>query len=465
MAVVVIVLKSLYNCLMSMPILATKLYIPQTRPKIVFRPRLIERLNEGLHRKMTLIAAPAGFGKTTLISEWTISCEQNFAWLSLDEGDNDLIHFLSYLIAALQTIAVRQPSMANVGEGVLNALRSPQSPPIELLLITLINEITAIPDHFILVLDDYHMVSANSVSNALTFILEHLPPQIHVVVASREDPALPLSRLRAKNQLTELRAADLRFTSAESARFLNQVMGLALSEEDITTLETRTEGWIAGLQLAALSMQGRSDIHDFIQSFTGSHRFILDYLVEEVLHRQPEQVYNFLLRTSILDRLSDSLCDAIIGQENCSGMLDILDRNNLFIVPLDDTRHWYRYHHLFADVLQSRLIEEQPDRVSGLHQKASTWYEQNSFSSDAIRHALVAGNLENAARLIELVWFAMDINMQSATWLGWVKALPEEMIRSRPVLSVGYAWALLDSGEMETCETWLKNAEEKLMTT
>ena len=267
---------------MPAPILATKLYIPPPRANVVLRPRLIEWLNEGLQRKLTLISASAGFGKTTLVSEWVASCERPVAWLSLDEGDNDPTRFLTYLVAALQTIAV------NIGAGALAVLQSPQPPPIESILTALLNEITTIPDHFVLVLDDYHVIDSILVDNVLTFLLEHLPPQMHLVITTREDPHLPLARLRARGQLTELRAADLRFTPAEAAEFLNRVMGLNLSEEDIATLETRTEGWIAGLQLAALSMQGRSDAASFIQAFTGSHRFVLDYLVEEVLQHQSE---------------------------------------------------------------------------------------------------------------------------------------------------------------------------------
>ena len=298
---------------MSTPILATKLYIPPPRPKVVLRPRLIERLNEGLSagRKLTLISAPAGFGKTTLVSEWVAGCERPVAWLSLDEGDNDPARFLTYLVAALQTIA------ANIGAGVLAALQSPQPPPTESILTALLNEITTIPDNFILVLDDYHVIDAKPVDHALTFLLEHLPPQMHLVIATREDPPLPLARLRARGQLTELRAADLRFTPAEAAEFLNQVMGLNLSAEDIAALETRTEGWIAGLQLAALSMQGHQDATSFIKSFTGSHHFVLDYLVEEVLQQQSESVQTFLLRTSILDRLCGPLCDAVLLDSIC----------------------------------------------------------------------------------------------------------------------------------------------------
>ena len=362
---------------MSLPILATKLYIPPPRPKVVLRPRLIERLNEGLTsgRKLTLISAPAGFGKTTLVSEWVAGCERPVAWLSLDEGDNDPARFLTYLVAALQTIA------PNIGEGVLAVLQSPQPPPTESILTTLLNEITAIPDHFILVLDDYHVIDSKPVDHALTFLLEHLPPQMHLVITTREDPPLPLARLRARGQLTELRAADLRFTPAEAADFLNQVMGLNLSAEDIAALETRTEGWIAGLQLAALSMQGRSDTASFIQAFTGSHRFVLDYLVEEVLQHQPEHVRSFLLQTAILDRFCAPLCNAVTEREDGKEMLETLERSNLFVIPLDDQRQWYRYHHLFADVLQAHLMEAQPEQVSSLHQRASAWYEQNGSAA------------------------------------------------------------------------------------
>src|SRR5947199_10255445 len=279
------------------PILATKLYLPRLRPNVVSRPRLIERLDEGLHRKLTLIAAPAGFGKTTLVSEWVEGIDRQVAWLSLDEGENDPTRFLAYLVTALQTIA------ATLGEGVLGVLQSSQPPPPEAILTALLNEITTLPDHFVLVLDDYHVIDAKPVDMALTYLVEHLPPQMHLVIATREDPQLPLARLRARSHLTELRAADLRFTASETAAFLNQVMGLSLSAADIAAVEDHTEGWIAGLQLAALSMQGHHDVAAFIRAFAGYHRYIVDYLVEEVLQRQPEPVRRFLLQTSILDRL------------------------------------------------------------------------------------------------------------------------------------------------------------------
>ena len=451
---------------MPAPILATKLYLPPPRPGIVPRPRLVERLNEGLSasRKLTLISAPAGFGKTTLVSEWIAGCGLPVAWLSLDEGDNDPTRFLTYLVAALQTLALSKAERiaANIGKGVLAILQSPQPPPTESILIALLNEIATVSDNFILVLDDYHTIDSKPVDLALTFLVEHLPPQIYLVIATREDPPLPLARLRARGQLTELRAADLRFTPVEAAEFLNQVMGLNLRDADVAALETRTEGWIAGLQLAALSMQGRSDTAGFIKSFTGSHHFILDYLVEEVLQRQPEHVRNFLLQTAILDRLSSSLCDAVTGQEDGRGMLEALERGNLFVIPLDDQRQWYRYHHLFAEVLQAHLREAQPDRVSMLHRRASEWYEQNGLPSDAIRHALAAEDFEGAAGLIELAWPAVEDGSLSTKWIGWVKALPDVLIRARPVLSVWYAYALLVSGEMEAAEARLTDAERWL---
>ena len=449
---------------MSAPILATKLFVPLPPPKIVLRPRLIAQLDEGLlaRRKLTLISAPAGFGKTSLVTEWLARSDRKVAWLSLDQGDNDPTRFLAYLIAALQTIA---PA---IGMGALAALQSPQPPPTEALLIPLLNEITSLQEDASLVLDDYHLVESQAVDQLLSFLLDHLPPHLHLVIATREDPDLPLARLRARGQLTELRAADLRFTPAEAAEFLNQMMGLNLSAEDITALEARTEGWITGLQLAALALQGslsmqsHPDTSRFIQSFTGSHRFVLDYLVEEVLQRQPEHIRSFLMQTSILDRLSGPLCDAVTGQADGRGMLEALERGNLFVIPLDDQRQWYRYHHLFTEVLLARALEQQPGQIPLLHTRASTWYEQNNLPAEAIRHALAARDFERAAGLIEKTYPAMDASFQSAAWLGWVRKLPEGVVRARPVLSVDYAQALSDSGEYEASKPWLQSAEQRL---
>jgi LuxR family transcriptional regulator, maltose regulon positive regulatory protein len=451
-------------------ILATKLYIPPPLPKAVRRPRLIERLNEGLlvgrTPGVTLISAPAGFGKTTLISEWVAGpghrlpggqvCDRQVAWLSLDEGDSDPTRFLTYLVAALRTVA------PNIGEGVLGALQSPQ--PTEPILTALLNEITAIPGNFFLVLDDYHMIDSEPVDLALTFLLEHLPPQMHLVITTREDPQLPLARYRAQGRLTELRASDLRFTAAEAAEFLNQVMGLNLSASDIAILEDRTEGWIAGLQLAALSMQGHQDVTGFIQAFAGDHQYIVDYLVEEVLQRQPEPVRSFLLQTAILDRLNGRLCDAVTGQPGGKARLETLQRGNFFLIPLDDRRHWYRYHHLFAEVLCLHLMAEQPDQVAALHRRASEWYEQNGSAAEAIHHALAAEDFRRAADLIERAVPAMRRSRQETTMLGWLQALPDELLRCRPVLSVHYAGALLLGGQLEGVEARLLDAERWLDT-
>lgn len=459
------VIRDGYNETMGAPILTTKLFIPPTRPNISPRPRLVEQLNASLHHRLTLISAPAGFGKTTLVSEWLAGLspaenqgnEQRIraAWLSLDEGDTDLTRFLTYLIAAIQTTAAEQ------GAEALEMLQSPQPPPFEPVLTALLNDIITVPDPLVLVLDDYHVVEAQpddaskSIDEALSFLLGHLPPQMHLVITTREDPQLPLSRLRARGQLNELRVTDLRFTQEEAAAFLNQVMRLELSAADVASLENRTEGWIAGLQLAALSMQGRADISEFVQAFSGDHRYIMDFLVEEVLQRQSQLVRRFLLQTAILDRLSGPLCDAVTGLENGSALLETLERGNLFVVPLDDQRRWYRYHHLFADVIQAHLLDEQPDSVTILHRRASAWYEDNGMWREAVQHAFQGEDLERAARLAELAWPAMESSFQNAVWLRWVKALPKELIGVRPVLSTDYGWVLLETGQLESAETHL----------
>ena len=445
--------------MMAAAILVTKLYILPPLPITVLRPRLIERLNESLHRKLTVISAPAGFGKTTLVSEWIAGCGRPVAWLSLDAGDSDPARFLTYLIASLQTVA------NDIGNGVLAAIQA--SPPLtainEFLLATLLNEIAAFPDPFILVLDDYHLIDSEPIDKALAFLLDHLPPQMHLVIATREDPSLPLPRYRARGQLNELRAADLRFTPDEAAEFLNRVMGLSLSADNIAALETRTEGWIAGLQLAALSMQGRHDIAGFIQAFTGSHHFVLDYLLEEVLFQQTESNQAFLLRTSILDRMCGSLCEALSPNTHGQQTLELLERGNLFIVPLDNERRWYRYHHLFGDLLRRRLGQYlSPGEINGLHLRASEWYEQNGLMIEAFQHALTGGEFVRAARLAEEAWQGMDRNFQVAAWLDWAKKLPGEVVLSRPNLCVQLAHAFSDVGDLESSETWLQNAEQAL---
>ena len=525
-------LGALYNWSMSVPILATKLYIPPPRPEIVLRPRLIERLNEGLRSTsgVTLISASAGFGKTTLVSAWvserikdesgtqSVKEEENLrprfvsltphakrsrvAWLSLDEGDNDPARFLTYLVAAVQTIA------PTIGAGVLAALQAPQPPPSEAILTALLNEITTISTPFILVLDDYHVIETKAVDQALTFLLEHLPPQMHLVIATREDPDFPLARLRARGQLTELRAADLRFTPPEAAEFLNQVMGLKLSAQDIATLEARTEGWIAGLQLAALSMQGQQDVAGFIKSFTGSHHFVLDYLVEEVLHRQPASIQTFLLHTSILDRLCGPLCDAVLGKDESRAMkvedreaslnsptgagdeensssfstqpssliLEYLERANLFIVPLDDERRWYRYHHLFASFLRQRFHQRavspppsssplggtEGESVAEYHIRASQWYEDNDLAIEAFHHATAANDIDRAERLIEGGEMPLHYRGVVAPILDWLGSLPKTVLDARPLLWVKSATLSLVTGQTTGVEEKLQAAEAAL---
>jgi LuxR family transcriptional regulator, maltose regulon positive regulatory protein len=386
---------------MAGPLLETKLHVPRRRRGLVPRPRLIERLSRASESKLTLVSAPAGFGKTTLLAEWLAAApERSVAWLSLDQRDNDPLLFWTYVVAALETAA------PGVGAGALALLQSPQ-PPIDAVLATLLNDLSASSDDAVLVLDDYHVIDARDVHDGIAFLLEHLPPQLHLVIASRADPALPLARLRARGQLVEIRAADLRFTPEEAAAYLNDVMGLALTAGDVAALEERTEGWIAALQLAALSLQGRDDVTGFIADFAGDDRYIVDYLADEVLQRQPEHLQHFLLQTSILSRLNGSLCDAVTGQDNGKATLEALDRANLFLVPLDNRRGWYRYHHLFADVLRSRLLDEQPDRVRELHARASDWFEQHGERSEAIGQALAGKDFERAADLVELAIPAM----------------------------------------------------------
>ena len=440
---------------MAGPLLETKLHVPRWRRSSVARPRLSERLRRGAESALTLVSAPAGFGKTTLLAEWlavAAADERSVAWLSLDQRDNDPALFWTYLVAALNTGA---PA---VSAGGLLLLQRPQ-PPNEAGLVALLNDLDAISNDVVLVLDDYHVIDARDVQDGMAFLLEHLPPQIHLVIASRTDPALPLARLRGRGELAEIRATDLRFTPGEAAAYLNGVMGLALTASDVAALEGRTEGWIAALQLAALSMQGREDVTAFIDGFAGDDRYIVDFLAEEVLQRQPEHVQHFLLQTSILDRLSGPLCDAVTGQDGGKTKLAALERGNLFLVPLDDRRRWYRYHQLFADVLHARLRDEQPDDVPDLHRRASEWYEQNGEPSEAIRHALAAGDFERAADLVELAIPAMRRSRQEAAVLGWLELLPDEVVRVRPVLSVGFAGALLAGGDFEGVEARLRDAE------
>lgn len=460
---------------MSTTILSTKLYIPSPRSQAVLRPRLIERLNEGLrlHRKLTTISASAGSGKTTLLSQWIGGCPQPVAWLSLEKEDREPSRFFAYLLAALQTIGV------DIGERVVSTLHapSPHPLPIEAIVMAMLNQITAKPDRVILVLDDYHVLDSKPIDRALGFLIEHMPPQMHVVIASRKDPDLPVARLRARNQLTEVRTPDLRFTSIETSEFMRHVMGLDLSGEDAALIASRTEGWIAGLQLAALSLQGHRDAAGFIRSFSGSHRYVLDYLIEEVLERQPESVQDFLLRTSILDRLNGSLCEYVLQREDgdspmaaVSGQetLEYLERANLFIVPLDNERRWYRYHHLFSDALRQRLSRKSKDAEDGkrivaeLHRRASDWHDRHDFWLEAFQHAAAAQDMDRAARLIEGEGMPLVFRGAIHPVLDWLDSLPKAELDARPALNVMHASALLMVGQMNRVKRKLQAAEVHL---
>ena len=448
------------------PLLATKLYLPRRPRGVVARPRLTERLNRGTEAKLTLVSAPAGFGKTTLLAECLAAAparERCVAWLSLDPSDNRPTTFWTYLIAALQTAAPE----CNPGAGALALLQAPGPPPIESILATLLNELSTLPKDVVLVLDDYHVIDARDVQTGMAFLLDHVPPRLHLVIASRADPPLPLARLRARGELVEIRAADLRFLPDEAAAYLNELMGLALGERELAVLGGRTEGWIAALQLAALSMQGRDNVDTFIDGFAGDDRYIVDYLVEEVLQRQPDDVRTFLLQTSVLDRLSAPLCNAVTGHDAGVGkiMLEALERANLFVVPLDDRRRWYRYHHLFADMLRAHLADEQPDHVPELHRRASAWYEQHGERPEAIRHALAARDFSCAADLVELAWPDLRNRREEQVLRGWLAALPDEVLEGRPVLCNAYAGVLLTIGELDGVDARLRDAERWLDST
>ncbi len=452
---------------MPTPLLTTKLTIPPVRPSLVERPRLLERLNEGLPRKLTLVSAPAGFGKTTLVSKWAAGCDWPIGWVSLDEQDNDPARFWAYAIAGLQRL------QAGLGESALAALQAPNPPPIESALSSLINEAAAIPDRFILVLDDYHRIESKSIHDALAFLLEHLPPLGHLVLVTRSDPPLPLSRLRGRGHLNELRPADLRFTVDETTGFISQVMNIDLSAEQIAALEARTEGWIAGLQMAALSMQGRGsdEIANFIQDFAGRHRYILDYLTDEVLQQQSEQTQAFLLQTSILDRLYGPLCDAVLAKRrnlpadesfSSQAILEHLERSNLFVVPLDDERRWYRYHHLFADLLRQRLRRTRPDLLPALHLHASQWYAQNDLLADAVSHGLAAGDAAWVARLVGGNALAMMEHGELRTLERWLDTLSYSTAAAEPWLEIAHAWMAAFTGQLEEVEPLLQNVEGAL---
>ena len=443
---------------MARPLIATKLYVPKLRRGLVTRPRLTAQLRRGAEARLTLLSAPAGFGKTTLLADWlgeTPDDNRSVAWLSLDPADNEPASFWTYVVTALHG------AVLGVGSAALELITS--SPvPTDLLLTTLLNDLAASPGEVWLVLDDYHLVDDHEIGQGMTFLLEHLPPRVHVVLSTRADPDLPLARWRVRGELVEIRAADLRFTSAEAGSYLNEATGLQLSTGDVEALEERTEGWIAALQLAALSLQGHDNVSGFIARFAGNDRYIVDYLIEEVLEQQPEPVRDFLLQSAVLDRLTGPLCDAVTGRGDGRHMLMTLERANLFLVALDDQREWYRYHHLFADVLRTRMLSEQPEQVPLLHQRASHWYERHELIEESVRHALAARDFGRATHLIELAVSEIRRHRQEAMMYGWLKALPDDAVRRSPVLNVFYGSMLLHSGDLSAVEPRLDDAERAL---
>jgi LuxR family transcriptional regulator, maltose regulon positive regulatory protein len=446
-----------------MHLLRTKLYIPHTRTDLLERPRLTLKLNEGLKRKLILVSAPAGFGKTTLISSWVTKIDNPVAWVSLDENDNDHQSFWTYLVAALQTLPMDNSLRANVGKMSLAMLQSQETPPVESIITELLNDITTIQDDFVLILDDYHIITNHLIHHGLAFLIDNLPPNAHLVIGSRVEPPLPLSRWRVRREVAELSVDDIRFSSDEAEAFLNMVMGLTLQSGEIATLESLTEGWVAALQLAALSIQGIKDTAVFIKSFSGDNRFIFDYFAQEVLERQSADSIRFLLETSILERLTGPLCDEVTQSHNGSKILEKLEQAHLFLVPLDQKREWYRYHRLFSDFLQYKLKQEYLDSaVSALHIRASKWYENHDFMAEAVSHALISQNFSRAADLINKAALIMFPNSEIIPLLQWLKSLPEDTIKQDIRLSLNYAWALLATVQIDAVEPHLKDIEQVL---
>jgi len=444
----------------SEPIITTKLNIPRLPARLVTRRRLLNLLDEGKTRKLTLVSAPAGFGKTTLVSAWLQERRLPAAWLSLDLPDNDSVRFVTYVVSALRQID------DSIGVSVLGTLNSPQPLDTQSLVIRLINDIAASHTPITLVLDDWHLIDDVEIIHALKTLVEHQPPHLHLVLITREDPALPLSRLRSRGDLVEVRSGDLRFSVAEVAEFLRQVMGLDLSDQNVAALEARTEGWIAGLYMAALSMRSVADTTAFIEAFTGSHRYILDYLLEEVISRQPADIQAFLLDTSILERMTESLCNAVTQREDGAGMLEQLEAANLFLIPLDDERQWYRYHHLFAELLRARLARLYPERVADIHRQAAAWFEAAGLLVEAVSHAARSG---------DDAYYARQLERHAVTFIGrgelklvsrWLDALPDDTIRQSPRLCLDRAWTLFLTNQLlfvtnqfDQIDTWLQSAD------
>ncbi|QNN52965.1 LuxR C-terminal-related transcriptional regulator [Nocardioides mesophilus] len=444
-----------------MPVLATKVHLPEPRADSVARPRLQERLRiaQSDTTRLVLVSAPAGFGKTTVLSQWFASpaaAGLSVAWVSLDVGDNDVRRFLTHLIAACQST---NPAL---GVDVGDVVETAAEVPVEMVLTSLVNDLDMFADATVLALDDYHEITAPAVHEVLAFLLDHLPGQVRIAMATRSDPPLAVARLRSTGGLLELRAADLRFTAEEAADLLNDAMGLTLARKDVDTLDERTEGWAAGLQMAALSLSGHEDPTAFVDDFAGSHRFVLDYLVEEVLDRQPDRVREFLLATSVLRELSGSLCDAVTGTSDAQEILESLERRNVFVIPLDDGRRWYRYHHLFGDALRARLLARHPDRLRGLHIAAGRWLVEHGMLPDAVAHAIAGEDHELTADLVELALAGLRQGRQDATIVEWLAAVPAEVVRRRPLLATATGWSRLAAGDFEGVEAWLDVAQGAL---
>jgi len=440
---------------MDTPLLSTKLFVPPARPGLVPRPRLMERMESALSSPFTLVSAPAGFGKTTVLTQWVASKPSRpVSWVQLDEGDNDPVRFWDYFIGALRKL---RPSTGQMASAMLHA---PQAYSIESVLAALINDIGEINDDFAIVLDDYHAIKAEPINNSVTFLLDHCPPKMHLMVATRVDPAIPLAHFRGKGAMVEVGADDLRFTAEEAADFLRS-QDLELREEDLSALNAKAEGWVVGLKMATMAMRGRKDVSQFLTSFTGSQRYIMDYLMEEVLKQQPQDVHDFLLNTSVLGKLTGPLCDFLTGQKNGRNMLARLEQANLFLVPLDDSRLWYRYHHLFAELLRHQLEASPGASPAGLHQRASQWYEDNGLLDDAINHALAAGDWERSVRLLRGESEKRKNRGEIKTVMNWFEALPKDVLRSDPRLYSQYCGALVFAGQLDTADDALAYLDQK----
>jgi len=432
-------------------LLATKLHVPAIGGEVVQRATLLDALSAGQRRKLTLLSAPAGWGKTTLLAQWAVGAgdDQRFGWLSLDSSDNDPVWFWMYVIAALQQVNPR------VGTRAVDLLTM-GADPVQVVLPTLLNDLDTIESPMVLILDDYHRVANRAVHEQVAFVIDRMPANLRLVLATRSDPMLPLARLRAAGDLVEMRSDDLRFGASEAGQLLNDVLGLNLTDADVQLLHRRTEGWAAGLYLAALSLAGRGDAAAFIRTFAGDNRHIVDYLMCEVLEGQPPQMRSFLLRTSVLGRLSGALCDAVLQTSGSASVLENIERENLFVVPLDMSRRWYRYHHLFAELLRTELARSEPDLVAALHRRAAAWFEAEGLVDEAVRHLVAAGDIAASADLIAADW-ANEFNGGGlSTVSGWLDLLPDESVRQDPRLSAARAWIALNTGQFDDAHMWIE---------